>query len=177
MSNKYDFWVLKPISKELDLLKGDIAKRFFWKSEKEKRKIDITILGAARAINLKQSLIEESRGKNSHDHILKDINKDISKPEDIIFLSQIMGYFSQLKKKTEDPHHIIFDINRCLNIARCYFESSWNLGSPTYQEILENSNNLEETIISELLDKIKNIEEVTSTEEVSMEQEEEENSD
>ncbi len=176
MSKKYDFYVLNAINKELGYLKEDIGKRFLGKSRNQKRKIDVVLLGAARAISLKQSLIEEETTKN-HEHILKDINKELTDSEDIIFLAQLMGYFSQFKKKVENPHHIIFNIDRCLKIARSYFESSWNLGSPTYQEIVKNTSYLETTIISELFDKIKNIEEQSEGLLSSVELEEEENID
>lgn len=167
MSKKYDFHVLNSINKELQYLKEDRSKRFLGISTKQKRKIDMVMMGAARAINLKQSLNEEGLTKN-HEHILEDINKDVTDSDDIIFLSQIMAYYSQLKKKEENPHHIIFDISRCLRIARCYFESSWNLGDPTFQEIINSNNYLEKTIIYELIDKIRNIQglsEITQTDE------------
>lgn len=172
MLKKYDFHVLNSINKELSLLKEDGSRIFLGKTKTQKRKIDVVMLGGARAIYLKQSLIEEGKTKN-HEHILEDIYKDISDPEDIIFVSQVMGYFSQLKKKKENPHHIIFNIKHCLDIARCYFESSWNLGSPTFQEIITNSNYLEHTIISEIIEKIKNIEVLMGTNQASGEQEEE----
>lgn len=170
-----EFLVLNTINKDLGYLK-DSNERFLGKNSNDKRKIDMVLLGAARAIFLKQSLIEIGETKN-HERILKDVENDLSDPNEIVFLSQIMGYFSQLKKRVDNPHHIIFDIRKCLKIVRSYFESSWNLGDPTYQEIITKQNYHENKIMDELFDKLKKISKSLGIEEHSEESEDSNDSD
>jgi hypothetical protein len=152
---KISVHVQKPMNQSLKYLKENNDQDFLGRlnnGKNQKRLIDMIFLGAARTISLKQSYQHFPRSKKTHDHIIQDLEKDLSDSSEIIFISQLISYYVNIKAMKDDPHHIIFDKQTCMDIIRSYFEIGWNLGTPSFQEIIEDPISPQNKIIAEIFD-------------------------